>query len=194
MTQCCQLYEKPLGCRCLIKAGAHLSLILLSGLGQHLPVLLPYLLHLPLMLPLHLLPLLSQEAAELQGGEQAGVGGVGMKAEASRQATRMQGLGKSFWVWQSHTPHVHSHVCAEPSAGPATLRGPVSLAAAPPPVAVSPPSASGSPRPPRETSTKPCTEPSLPGSVGNWRGASRPQGQPWGPQYCLPLCARTPRN
>lgn len=49
---------------------SHLSLVLLPGLGYHLLVLLLHPVHLPLVLPLHLLALLSQEAAELPGRRQ----------------------------------------------------------------------------------------------------------------------------
>lgn len=49
---------------------SYLGFIALSGLSHHLPVFLLHLVHLPLMLPLHLLALISKEAAELEGGEQ----------------------------------------------------------------------------------------------------------------------------
>ena len=52
---------------------SHLGLVLLPGLSHHLLVLLLHPVHLPLMLPLHLLALLSQEAAELPGRRQGGV-------------------------------------------------------------------------------------------------------------------------
>lgn len=45
----------------------HLGFVLLSGLSQHLLVLLLHPVHLPLVFPLHLLALLSQEVAELRG-------------------------------------------------------------------------------------------------------------------------------
>lgn len=45
--------------------GGYLSFISLSGFSHLLPVLLLHLVHLPLMLPLHLLALVSKEAAEL---------------------------------------------------------------------------------------------------------------------------------
>lgn len=49
---------------------SHLGLVLLPGLSHHLLVLLLHPVHLPLVLPLHLLALLSQEATELPGRRQ----------------------------------------------------------------------------------------------------------------------------